>query len=108
MAESFFFGGDADYKVTPTEITLTPPQHITVPAEKKTTQPEKTGGVIFFWDGNKLISGGVVRDNLVPPVHVMTPTEEIMTQPKKKVRVQKKMAESSKIKVESFCNVAET
>ncbi len=75
---------------------------------KKTTQPEKTGGVIFFWDGNKLISGGVVRDNLVPPVYVMTLTEEIMTQPKKKVRVQIKLAESSKIGVESFSSVAET
>ncbi len=104
----FFFGGDADYKLTPTEITLTPPQHITVLAEKKTTQPKKTGGVIFVWDGNILISGGVVRENLVPPVHVMTPTEEIMTQPKKNGRVQKKMVESSKIGVESFRCVAET
>ncbi len=61
-----------------------------VSGRKKKTQPEKTGGDIFFWDGNKLITGVVVLDNLVPPVYVMTPTEEIMTQPKKKVRVKKK------------------
>ncbi len=82
-----FFGGDTHYKLTPTEITLTPPQHITFPAEKKTTQPENTGGVIFFWDGNNLITGGVVRDKLVPPLYVMTPTEEIMTHPKNMLRV---------------------
>ena len=69
---------------------MTPPQNITFQAEKKTTQPEKKGGVIFFWDGNKMFTGGVVRDNLVPPVYVMTPTEEIMTQPKENVRVKKK------------------
>jgi hypothetical protein len=103
-----FFGGDADYKLTPTEITMTPPQKITFPTEKKTTQPERTGGVIFFWDGNKLFTGGVARGNLVPPVYVMTPTEEIMTQPKKKVRVKKSVAESLKIGMESLCKVAES
>ncbi len=56
----------------------------------------------FFWDGNKMFTGGVVRDNLVPPVYIMTPTEEIMTQPKKNVQVQKNMAESLKIGMESF------
>ncbi len=79
-----------------------------VSGRKKTTQPEKNGGVIFFWDGNKKFSGGVVRGNLVPPAYVMTPTEEIMTQPKENVRVKKSKAESLKIGMESFCKVAES
>ncbi len=87
---------------------MTPPQHTTFQAEKKTTQPETNGGVIFFWDGNKMFTVGVVRDNLVPPEYVMTPTEEIMTQPKENVRVKKSVAESLKIGMESFCKVAES
>jgi hypothetical protein len=87
---------------------MTPPQHKTFQAEKKTTQPEINGGVIFFWDGNKMSTGGVVRDNLVPPVYVITPTEDFMTQPKENVRVKKSMAESLKIGMESFCKVAES
>ncbi len=62
----------------------------------------------MFWDGNNLITGGVVRDNLVPPLYVMTPTGEIMTHPKNMVRVKKNVAESLKIEMESFCNVAES
>ncbi len=87
---------------------MTPPQHITFQVEKKTTQPEKNGGVIFFWDGNKMFMVGVVRDNVVPPVYVMTPTEEIMTQPTENVRVKKSVAVSYKIGMESFCKVAES
>ena len=87
---------------------MTPPQHITFQAEKKRLSPKKTGGVIFFWDGNKKFTGGVVRDNLVPPVYVMSPTEDIMTQPKENVRVKKRKAGSLKIGTESFCKVAES
>ena len=79
-----------------------------VSGRKKTTHPGKNGGVIFFWDGNKKFTVGVVRDNLVPPVYVMTPTEDFMTQPKENVRVKKSKAGSLKFGTESFCKVAES
>jgi hypothetical protein len=63
-----FFGGDTHYKLTPTTIKLTPPQHEMSPSDQKTTLPKKNVGVIFFWDGNNLITGGVGGDNLVPPL----------------------------------------
>ena len=62
----------------------------------------------FGTETKSYFTGGVVRDNLVPPVYVMTPTEVIMTQPIENVRVKKSQAESLKIGVESFCEVAES
>ena len=44
----FFFGGDAYHKLTPTEIIMTPPQHITFQAEKKRLRPKKMAESFFF------------------------------------------------------------
>jgi hypothetical protein len=108
MAESFFFWrrriSQADSYRDYNDSSAT----YNVSDRKKTTQPENNGGVIFFWDGNKKFTGGVVRDNLVPPVFGMSPTEEMMTQPKENVRVKKSKAGSLKIAPESFFEVAES
>jgi hypothetical protein len=108
MAESFFFWRRRISQTDSYRDYNDSAATHNVSGRKKTTQPEINGGVIFFWDGNKMFTGGVVRDNLVPPVYVMTPTEEIMTQPKENVRVKKSMAESLKIGMESFRKVAES
>ena len=108
MAESYFFWRRRISKTDSYRYYNDSAVTQNVSGRKKTTQPGKNGGVIFFWDGHKKFTGGVVRDNLVPPMYVMTPTEVIMTQPIENVRVKKSQAESLKIGVESFCEVAES